>query len=383
MPGQVLYPVSPYPARPKGIEEDDGSSSGGGGGGLIQPKTNNPTVTTGVDKDGNLTLDSTPASIGGGFFGRLMAGRQGRNNINTINANLAQAMIEAKGRLANTRQTGIEERKTKITDAQLVTLQKAGLIPRTDKDGNTIDAKLINDYAAQTDKPRLAAAGNNAQADESVSAKQLDTTKSGRGQKAVEDSTLGQLLGPALAAQKASQVSAAPGETVAFNSFNDLMNSKPDLLKGALTSSQSFAPTQVPTKDARGNITGFDVKPMQTGNMSMQGGGLQMQPPSIPPELMQQAMTMQQPQQPASPVSPYPNTDMITNMSMNGQLGNATLSPSSMIPSKPLPANDPVTGISNNITPSMGDEWIKSFMQYLGSKQQQSIPAQTTGGLGF
>jgi hypothetical protein len=343
MAGQVKYPVSTY--APRFTQPNMGRSAGAGLGGLIgaiagPPKMNQPEVNTGVDAQGNPTFDITPASIGGGFFNRLLAGKQGRQQVDGINGQLQIAKLNALGELANTRTQGEQSRKTHITDAQIAMLQSMGLMPKTTPDGSSISADLINAVAAKTEQPNLDAAGYKANANRSIAKTGMEVTDSPMGQDAIGESTIGQLMMPAFQAQKASQVSAAPGETVAYNRPDNLMADRPDLLRGATSSSQQFTPMQVPTRDASGKVNGFEVKTFPTATSGMQPGGLQQQ---IPSDILQDASQQVDPNANLMAPPPAPDPNMGNGLpQVEPMPGMAPpMSTNSNVPNKPLMTMSP------------------------------------------
>lgn len=382
MPGQVLYPVSPLHITPPGDMGGGGGSNGGGGilNAIHPAQFNQPNVSTGMDADGNPSFDVTPASIGGGFLNHLIAGRQGQMQVNNINAQLQAAKLEALSKLANTREQGKQERKGHITDAQITMLQGMGLMPRTTPGGDTIDADLINKVASQTDKPSLDAAGAKAQTGNVIAQNNLNTLQSPQGQSALHDSAIGQALMPALNAQRASQVQATPGDTVAYNSAQDLTNPVPDILHGATSSSSSFTPMQVPTRDPKtGKITGFGVQTFPTGQSQTGAGSLQQQ---LPPDLIQQAL-QQQPPAPSGVSTGDPDDPANRMGAMSGapQVGMMpTLGGDSNIPNKPSPTpysgTGPYAGTTAEQDPYSG--LMQMIMQYMGGLANKSpSPAQS------
>ena len=204
MAGQVLYPVSTYPSGSPFKQSGDISGGGGSNGGLgnllaaLAPPRDKSTTKFPLEPDaqGNDTFDVTPASMGGGFLNRLVAGKQGAMQVNQINAALQQARLEAMSRQAAIREEGKQSRMGHITDAQISMLQGMGLMPRTTPDGSAINADLINAVAAKTEQPKLDIAGSTASA-------QADATQSPpKAAKAIGESTIGNLMGASFCSTK-------------------------------------------------------------------------------------------------------------------------------------------------------------------------------------
>lgn len=281
MPGEVRYPVSMYPTgSPFKQPGDISGGMGGGGGGLLSamfpPQINQPQVSTGTDAQGNPTFDVTPASVGGGFMNRLIAGRQGQMQVNSINAAMQEERMRQLGNLMAIREQGKQSRET-ISSSQVTDILKQHGLIDTPENRDYIN----KEFSAVQQRIEQAKAAN-----------LLQTEQSPAGQKAMTDSNLGNMMLPAFAAQKASEVSATPGETVAYNNANNLTASTPDVLRGATATSTQSTPMQVPKYDANGKITGFGVQTFPTGQTSMQPGGLQQ---AIDPAILQQASQLQAP----------------------------------------------------------------------------------------
>lgn len=94
------------------------------------------------------------------------------------------------------------------------------------------------------------------------------TTASPEGQKTIEKSQLGLLAGPALAAQKSSEVRVQPGEMVGFNPAGDI--NQPPAVASGMTPVQTI-PKMIPDKNAPNGFRydNMEVRTMQPGKFPL------------------------------------------------------------------------------------------------------------------